>query len=169
MKHTSYMPILIFLATIVLCGAFFQNCEALDKSTQNSQGPITNPPIIKENTIVFWAISQTDYDLLIAGNPKLSSRMDELWDYYRDSEAMVPKLEALGFTVIRASWNEATIQLRKRKAKKIQIDPREFKALLMYGKGKEPMLVTNFNGDYWSMAKRLSDYFGIDFSIWDRK
>jgi len=169
MDFIRFISITTYLAAIVICSALFFSCRTLDKSIQNSQGPIEKPPIIKENTVVFYAISQTDYDLLIAENPKLSIRMEELWDYYRDSEAMVPKLEALGFTVIRASWKEATIQLGKRKTKKIQINPREFKALLMYGKGKEPKLVTNYSGEYWSMAKILSDYFGIDFSIWDRK
>ncbi|MCG7852100.1 MAG: hypothetical protein MIO92_06225 [Methanosarcinaceae archaeon] len=169
LKITCNIRVITLMATLVLSVGLFKRCVAFDKAYQNTQGANEITPVIKENTVVFWAISQTDYDLLIAENPKLSSRMEELWDYYRYSEAMVPKLEALGFTVIRASWKEANIQLGKRKMKKIQINPREFKALLLYRKGKKPMLVTKFTGEYWSMAKILSDYFGLDFSIWDRK
>ena len=166
LKYAYYMRVLIILVTIVLCGAFFQKCVALDKSIQISQGPIENPPIIKENTVVFFAISQTDYDFLVSEKPELSERMEELNDYYRYSFRIISKLKEFGITVIAGTWKEVTVQLGKRKTKKIQFNSREFKAILMYGKGKAPKLVTGFTGNYESMAKILSDYFHIDYSIW---
>jgi hypothetical protein len=168
-KRSRYIRVLLIMTIMILPEALLNSCEAVDRAFQGSQNTFVNTPVIKKNAVVFWAISQTDYDNLVSDKPELSERMDELWDYYQDSALLTPKLEALGFTVIDASWKEAIVQLGNGKTKKIQMSPEEFKVLILNGKGKEPKLVTKFSGDYWTMAKIISDYFGIEFSLFNRK
>lgn len=168
-KRSCYIRVLLIMTIMILPEALLNSCEAVDRAFQSSQNTFVNTPVIKKNSVVFWAISQTDYDNLVSDNPKLSERMEELWDYYQDSALLTPKLEDLGFAVIEASWKEAIVQLGNGKTKTIHMNPEDFKVLILNVKGKEPKLVTNFSGDYWTMAKLISDYFGIEYSVFNRK
>jgi len=130
-----------------------------------SLGPVGTTPIIKDNTIVFWSISQEDYDALLAKDPEVANRMEELMEYYHNALEIASELRLRGFTVIFGSWEAVSVQISERQTKEIAFNPKDFKAILMKAIGKEPKMVTKFFGEYSDMLKIISEYFNIDLSF----
>lgn len=158
----AYRLVAIFYISVFgLFGVVVPQCVAPNRAHLIDQESGKNPPIIMDNTVVFFSISQADYDSLVEQKPEMGMRIEELMDYYHYAMMAEPKLRSLGYTVIFGSWHEVTVQLEEGKTKKMVFNPVDFKAILMKAKGKGPELVTGFNSDYGSISKIISKYFNI--------
>ncbi len=115
-----------------------------------------------DNTVVFFSISQTDYDSLVEQKPEMGIRIEELSDYQHYALMAASKLKSLGYIVIFGSWHEVTVQLEEGKTKKMVFNPEDFEAILMKAKAKGPELVTGFASDYYTISNIISKYFHID-------
>jgi hypothetical protein len=156
---------LILTSLIISLGARHSGGSALDGIAHDAQVSEEKTPLLGDNTVVFLAMSQTDYEKLVAERPEMSILIEELMDYYHYANMLASKLEHLGYKVLFGSWPEVRVQIGKHRVEKFSFKPADRKAILMKAKAKEPNFVIGFNSDYESMAEIISEYFQIDLRI----
>ena len=149
------------IAAIWVSGAVFSGCAAPGMTKPNGQESGEEPPLIKDNTVVFFAISQADYDELVKQKPEIGNQMEMLFDYYHYADMIESRLTARGYTVVWGSWHTVSVQMAAGKIKKMAFNPADLKAILMKARGKDPEMVTDFSVDHYSIAAVISKYFGI--------
>ena len=134
-----------------------------------------NPPIIKENTVVFLSLSSEDYKALISKDPAREDMLVEvLSDFIFYADKVAVKLKALGITSEVGHWKELLFQLADGKTEKLIFDPEDVFGLALYAKGKSPVMVRStrrpedmvigqsyITPDFFSMAEVISEYFGV--------
>jgi hypothetical protein len=161
LAYARYLATIFYFSVFGFFVVVVPQCAAPNRAQPIDQESGKNPPVIMDNTVVFFSISQADYDSLIEQKPEMANRMEGLMDYYHYALMAEQKLSSLGYTVIFGSWHEVTVQLEEGKTKKMVFNPADFKAILMKAKDKGPELVTGFDSDYDSISKIISKYFNI--------
>jgi hypothetical protein len=156
---------LILTSLIISLCARHSGGSALDGIAPDNQVSEEKTLLLGDNTVVFLAMSQTDYEKLVAEKPEMSIVIEELMDYYHYADMLASKLERLGYKVLLGSWPEVRVQIGKNRVEKFSFKPEDRKAILMKAKAKEPKFVIGFSGDYESMAEIISEYLQIDLRI----
>jgi hypothetical protein len=137
---------------------------------------VQNPPILKENTVVFLTISEDDYAALVAKNPALKDAEglgETVSDFIFYAKKIAGKLKEKGITPLFGQWKELWFQMPDGKIEKRTFNPADFYGLALYAQGKSPMMVRSEgrsdtpNGEkridpgFFSMAEVISEYFGV--------
>lgn len=175
------IKIRIFLTCIFILSFFIGSCRAdnsENKSIINEQDnrkaqAIQNetkrknineepdePLIIKENTILFFAISQNEYNLL---EEKLKYEVDELlYDFYRYAEKAIEILKKYGFEPRFSGSKNMIFKYSTGVEEKININTKEHMvALILFGNDKKAKIFYDvFQVD--EILKKISEYFNID-------
>jgi len=118
------------------------------------------PLIIKENTILFFAISQAEYNLL---EEKLKYEVDEiLYDFYRYAQKAIEILKKYGFDPSFSGSKNMIFKYSIGIEEKISINTKEhIVALILFGNNKKPKIFYGvFQDD--EILKNISEYFKID-------
>lgn len=167
--HTISVGIFILITT----GAGFYGCkqkhQQMDdpiknvEAIQNFGKPLENSRIIDESAVIFLAISDKDYSSLIAKTPPSEDQLSELMsDFYYSARKIARKLEPLGIMVKSETWTEMWFQVAEGSLEKVTFDPRNIYGMVLYAKGKSPILATKFYLQFSAMAKIVSKYFNIE-------
>jgi len=137
---------------------------------------IENPPILKENTVVFLTLSEDDYAVLIAKNPALKDSEglgETLSDFIFYAKKIAEKLKEKGITPLFGQWKELWFQMPDGKIEKGIFNPEDFYGLALYARGKSPLMVRSegrfdtphgekrIDPGFFSMAEVVSEYFGV--------
>jgi hypothetical protein len=137
---------------------------------------VENPPILRENTVVFLTLSEDDYAALIAKNPALKDLeglSETLYDFISYAKKIAEKLKGKGITPLFGQWNELWFQMPDGKIEKRTFNPADFYGLALYARGKSPLMVRSegrfntpngekrINPGFFSMAEVISEYFGV--------
>jgi hypothetical protein len=141
---------------------------------REARSEVENPPIIKENTVVFLSLSQDDYDAFVKKTPTIEDRLTEvLHDFYFYAKKVAEKLKAQGISAEFGHWKELYFQLTGGKIEKRTFNPEDAFGLALYAKGKPPLMVRSAGHqkaeigekrctpDFFSMAAVISEYFGV--------
>lgn len=152
----------------ILCKAPAQKVTA--------QTTVAVPPLITENLVIFLGPDQKEYDALIAKDPdKEQGLIEWLSDYYHYAgQYIAPKLTELGIDVRSETWN--AMRYKDAEGKEKTLIRKEFAGIVMYPKGKPPVLaypikggegnltqigeITFYPGPH-KMAEVISKYFGV--------
>lgn len=137
---------------------------------------VENPPILKENTVVFLTLSEDDYAVLIAKNPALKDSEgsgETLSDFIFYAKKIAEKLKEKGITPLFGKWKELWFQMPDGKIEKRTFYPEDFYGLALCARGKSPLMVRSegrydtptggkrINPGFFSMAEVISEYFGV--------
>ena len=150
----------------ILCTAPAQKVTA--------QTTATVPPLIAENLVIFLGPTQKEYDALISSDPDREQGLIEwLSDYYHYADEWIaPKLKELGIDVRAETWD--AMRYRDAEGKEKTLVRKEFAGIVMYPKGKPPVLAIPEKGEGFPqigeitftpgphrMAEVISKYFGV--------
>jgi hypothetical protein len=140
------------------------------------EAEVENPPILRENTVVFLTLSEDDYAALIVKNPALKDLeglSETLSDFISYAKKIAEKLREKGITPLFGQWKELWFQMPDGKIEKRTFSPEDFYGLALYARGKSPLMVRSegrfdtpkgekrINPGFFSMAEVISEYFGV--------
>ncbi len=160
-----------------VCWALLLLSGGLSSYPSPRQSPAQLPPLIKENSVVFLGPSQKEYDALVSSKAYTEEGLIEwLSDYYHYAEQYVaPRLKELGIDVRFETWKE--MRYRDQNGKETTLIREEFAGIVMYPRGKPPVIAIPWGNDTLlqiekmtfypgaeSMAEVISEYFGV--KVW---
>ena len=181
----NFIKIRIFLTCIFLLSLFIGSChtdnsenktiineqenrkaQAIQDETKrkNITGEPDKPLIIKENTILFFAISQAEYNLL---KENLEYEVDEiLYEFYRYAQKAIEILKKYGFDPSFSGSKNMIFKYSTGIEEKISINTKEhIVALILFGNNKKPKIFYGVIQDD-EILKNISEYFKIDINIY---
>jgi hypothetical protein len=147
-------------------GLFFFSCKERREQKTIAMQPLElspeDPQIIKESCVVFFGLTQADFDSLSAKLSEENNGLSEvLSDFNYYSGRISPRLKQLGISVKFETSKEVWLQIAEGQTEKIIFDPKDAYGMLLFAKGDIPKLLTKFSPDYFTMAKIISEYFHV--------
>ena len=128
-----------------------------DESAQST------PEIVTENTVVFIILSQIDYEKLIKQNPKQEMGITEnISDFKSYSKRISEKLDKRGIINRYSISKEIQFKYADGKKEELLFESSNIFGLALFAKGKKPKIAYEFDANYYSIAKIINEYFGIE-------
>jgi hypothetical protein len=149
--------ILLIFALVISCSG-----ASAQRNTVDIIEAKADPPIIGDNTVVFFTISQIDYESLLPPGRERGSATETIADFVHSAMKVESKIKALGYQVIYGSWHEVKVRIGENEIETIMFEPKGIIAILMKAQGKKPKLVTEFPEGLYAMGKIISEYFNVN-------
>jgi hypothetical protein len=170
------ITLLILLPSLAAPGEYSRTNKTIIQlySTEQTEvaAKLEVPPIIKENSVVFYCISQEDFDELIKDPDRRGDIIETISDFNHYALMVAEKLEGIGIATEFVSDKEIWFELPTGIIEKRTFNPKDDFQLALFPKGKPPLIVRSRSSsvddgiiaNYDSLIEAISDYFGINLN-----
>ncbi len=147
-------------AFLIFLLAGLKACAICSEGSNHRQD---NHIVIKENAIVFYTLSNAEYDKLLLKHPDWEQGIIECTsDFLSYAHRIAASLNNVGISTRFESIVEVWFEYANGTMEKKSFKPEELYGLAMFAKNKAPVIRSDFDANLQPMVEVISKYFELN-------